>query len=439
MKITIENNVILMGITNDMRCQLTDRFTLPNPKYLEAVKFGRWTGRIDRNLTFYQATSDGLILPRGAAREIITSAKEYDQVDIIDNRRSLSELSLSFRGSLRPYQQQATAGILDKEFGVLEAGTGSGKTVMALSIIAARKQPTLILVHTKELLYQWQDRIKTFLDVDAGLIGAGKFEVKPITVGIVNSVHKRLPEVVPYFGHLVVDECHRVPSSLFTGVVTTFDSRFMLGLSATPYRRDGLGVLIGWYLGLHRVTVAAAVLRDSGSVLRPKVINRTTDFLYQYNDDYSTMITALVKDPGRNNLIAADIRAQIGKGGLTLVVSERVEHLEELASLTGAGSCVLTGKTPAKKRVAIIEALSEGSIQTLFSTMSLIGEGFDCPGLDTLFLTTPIKFSGRLKQVVGRILRPAEGKVPLVYDYQDIGVGVLAHQAKSRQKIFATM
>ncbi len=258
-------------------------------------------------------------------------------------------------------------------------------------------------------------------------------------MAIVNSARKRLDELTPLFGHLVVDECHRVPSTLFTETVQEFPAKYMLGLSATPYRRDGLGKLIGWYLGLHRVAVDTATLKKTGAILRPEIITRSTDFMYRYDDNYQGMVSALVEDSNRNRLIAADIRAhQAEKGGLSLVVSDRTAHLEALAEIAGIG-CILTGKIPAGKRRKIVEGLEKGEIPVLFSTLSLIGEGFDCPAMDALFLTSPIKFEGRLRQVVGRVLRPAEDKEPLVFDYEDIKIPLLARQARSRQQVFATM
>ena len=310
---------------------------------------------------------------------------------------------------------------------------------MASATIAARKQPTLILVHTKELLFQWQDRIKTFLGIDAGLIGAGKFDIQPITIAIVNTASKHLNKLPQHFGHLVVDECHRVPSTLFTEVVTAFNAKYMLGLSATPYRRDGLSKLIGWYLGLHRVRVNMAVLHKTGAILHPEIVIRKTNFRYSYSDDYQKMISALVEDDSRNALIAGDIKQQSQKNGLSLVVSDRIDHLKELAARTDTNHHLLTGKTSPKKRREIVKSLAGGNVRVLFSTLSLIGEGFDCPDMDALFLTTPIKFSGRLKQVVGRVLRPSEGKEPVVFDYLDSNVRLLSHQAKSRQKTFETM
>lgn len=230
-----------------------------------------------------------------------------------------------------------------------------------------------------------------------------------------------------------------MPSSLFSKVVTAFPAKYALGLSATPYRRDGLDRLIGWFIGLHKQTVEITTLHQVGAVLRPKIVTKATDFQYRYTDDYSGMISALVDDRDRNGLIAADIRSQAGSGGISLVVSDRVAHIETLAAMAGVDHAILTGRTSTRQRRQIVNRLASGDVPLLFSTLSLIGEGFDCPSMDTLFLASPIKFSGRLLQTVGRVLRPALGKEPVVHDYHDINVGILSHQWKHRQKVFAGM
>lgn len=439
MQLVIAEKATLVGALHRLETEVREKFTLPNPVLEEADKRGRWTVGIPRHLHFYEATERGLTFPRGATRDVLAMAKAYGRVEIIDNRLEPPEIDIHFSGSLRPYQQQATMGVMGKDFGVLEAGTGSGKTVMGLAVIAARRQPTLIIVHTKELLYQWRDRIQQFLGIEAGLIGDGRFDVRPVTVGIVNSIKKALPGLVDRFGHLVVDECHRVPSTLFSEVVTAFPAKYCLGLSATPLRRDGLTALIGWFIGLHKQVVELSTLHQVGAVLRPKIITKATAFRWRYNDDYSSMISALVKDPNRNQQIAADIREQAGKGGLALVVSDRTTHLDVLADMAGVDHAILTGKVSAKRRREIVERLAGGDLPVLYSTLSLIGEGFDCPSMDSLFLSNPIKFKGRLIQTVGRVLRPAGDKVPLVFDYADVNVGILQHQWRHRQKVFAEM
>jgi len=223
--------------------QIKAALTMPNPAYESAIAHGRAGWGISETLAFYDETEAAMVLPRGFGPEL--SRLLGTGVSWLDNRRVMPEIDLTFNGVLRGYQDEATRRIIVNTQGVLEAGTGSGKTIMALAVIAARKQPALILVHNIELLTQWQERVRQFLGVEAGQVGAGKCDVKPVTVGIVNSVRTRLDEIAPRFGHVVVDECHRCPSTMFTECVRGFDARFLLGLSATPYRRDGLTSAIG--------------------------------------------------------------------------------------------------------------------------------------------------------------------------------------------------
>lgn len=414
--------------------------TMPNPAYESAIAHGRAGWGIPSTLSFYSETETTLILPRGFGPELTRLLGS--RVEWADNRRVLPEIDLTFGWELRDYQREAVAAILERTQGVLEASTGSGKTVMALAIIAARRQPCLILVHGQELMQQWRERIRQFLGIEAGQIGAGKCDIRPVTVGIVNSVRTRLDELAPRFGHVVVDECHRCPSSMFTDCVKAFDAKFLLGLSATPYRRDGLTKVIGFYIGpvLHKVDPAR--LRNIGAVLRPEIVVRETafDFTGNASEDYQAMLTALVEDQARNELIADDVLDEIARGqGTALVVSDRVAHLEALSACLlrrEEDIVLLTGATPKKQREAIVARLASGNVRVLGSTMQLIGEGFDAPGLSSLFLATPIKFSGRVLQVVGRVLRPKDGKTPRIYDYQDNRVGVLRESAKARAKIF---
>jgi superfamily II DNA or RNA helicase len=434
----------LSGISAPFLAALQNKLTIDNPKYHAAKKYGRWVGKnFQQKLFLYTLDDTGIIFPRGFAAQAVALCKTYmgRGPKIQDKRRRLPEVDFSFQGVLRPYQKEAVTDILRKHFGVLVAGTGSGKTVMALEVIAQRRQPTLILVHSRELMYQWEERVRQFLGIHAGLIGDSKCDIKPLSIAIVNTARKRLEELTSCFGHLVVDECHRVPATLFTEVVKTFDSYFMLGLSATAYRReDGLTPLIYLYMGERSHQVDPKKLAKSGAVLKPEFIQRTTGFKYVFRGNYQTLMNSLTKNEARNQQIADDINTEAGAtAGTILVVSDRVAHCQKLAELLagkGLQASMLTGKQSAPERSAIVGSLHRGEIKVLVSTLQLVGEGFDAAGLTTLFLTTPIKFTGRLRQVIGRILRPAAGKQPKVIDYVDEQVGVLRNSARIRYQAY---
>lgn len=439
-KLNVSSDCLLTGASPATLEFLKKELTIDNPKYVDAVKYGRWVGkRLKPKLKFFTGVKN-LRFPRGFANEAVRLIRqlEGEAPVIVDKRTKRDPVAFEFSGTLRPYQDEAVEHVMARQFGVLESGTGSGKTVMALAIIARRAQPTLIVVHNKELLYQWHERIESFLGVQAGLVGDGKFDLQDVTVAIVNTARNKIKQLQDHFGHVIVDECHRVPSSLFTDVVTGFDCLYMLGLSATAFRRDGLSRLINFYLGdlVHRVDTKS--LEEVGAVLKPKLLIHETSFYFKYRDNYQDLLKALTTDESRNNQIADDVMAEctrIAHG--VLVVSDRVAHCELLVALLlqrGIDARLLTGRTPTEERQQTVEDVRAGKVQVLVSTLQLIGEGFDCPGLASLFLTTPIKFSGRLLQVVGRILRPAKGKVARVHDYVDGEVGVLTRSADIRRK-----
>lgn len=446
--LTVAADCLLEGITLPLEKALKDRLTIDNPKYVSAKRYGRWVGkRLQPTLKYYDPVPRGLRFPRGFANQAILLCREHMQEtpQIVEQRRTLPAMDVVFSGDLRPYQLEAVEQVGKRSFGVLEAGTGSGKTVMALAILAARRQPTLIIVHTKELLYQWQQRVQEFLGVEAALIGDGRREMAPITVAIVNSARKMVDELVPRFGHLVVDECHRVPAALFTDVVSRFDCQYQLGLSATAFRSDeGTTRLISIFMGdrIHRVDQAG--LQATGAIVKPELVRRVTSFTLRYYADYQALMAALVAHEGRNRQILDDIVRVAAEeaSGVLLVVSDRVGHCELFAdqlARRGLSVALLTGQTPTDRRVQVVRAVQDGGLRILVATLQLIGEGFDCSGLSTLFLTTPIAFEGRLLQVLGRIMRPAAGKQARVYDYVDEQVPGLRRSAEHRRKVLAAL
>ena len=357
-------------------------------------------------------------------------------------------IDFEFRGKLKPFQQKAADTMLAKDFGTLSAPTGSGKTIIALYMIAQRRQPAIILVHTKELAFQWLDRIHTFLQLpteEIGLIGSGKRKLgKKITVALVQSIYKCADEVAPHIAHLVVDECHRAPARTFTVAATAFDSRYVLGLSATLFRRDRLSQLIFWHLGNTHHVVDKSQLIENGDILSAEVILRETEFkpFYDPTKEYARMLSELISDGKRNHLIVSDVaREAQNSSGVCLILSDRKRHCETLQTLLRykfkTAAELLTGDIDSNQRCKIMKQLSKGQIKVLIATGQLIGEGFDCQELSTLFLATPVRFSGRVMQYLGRVLRPAPGKEQArVFDYVDTHVDVLKAAARARQRVY---
>ena len=450
MKIYLKKDLHLQDLPLEIRDSLMAKFKIPNPKWLENNRMGRWNRGTPEFLRFYRKSSqNGLRIPRGYMRHMILLCRHHGlPCEIKDQRRNLPPVEISFNGQLKSFQRQAAAVMLKKDFGTLTSPTGSGKTIIALYMIAKRRQPALIVVHTKDLAFQWIDRITSFLNIPAsevGFIGSGKNKIgEKITVALVQSLYKCADEVAPFIGYLVVDECHRCPSRTFTEAVTCFDARYMLGLSATPWRRDKLSKLIFWHLGDVHHEVDPSALVENGHILQAEVMIRYTQFKPYYDpvNEYSKMLSELTADDARNHLIASDVAEETQSNpGICLVLSDRKKHCDNLRAILRykfkVDAELMTGDLSQNERKDVTEKLNQGEIKVLIATGQLIGEGFDCRDLSTLFLATPIRFNGRVIQYLGRVLRPAPGKNKArVFDYVDVNVTPLLKAAEARQRVY---
>ena len=443
MQFILNNRAIMTGIKPETGRHVRNLFTIENPKFVEAEKMGRYTGDLEPELRFFNVVSGGLSCPRGAAGRLYDICTQHgEQITVMDERLELTPVDFAYNGTLRPYQSDVVNDVLKRDHGTLSAPTGSGKTTMGLFIIAQRKQPALIIVHTRELVNQWLDAIEKFLHIPAdevGVIGGGKFSIGDrVTVALVQSLYKRLNDVSPYIGHIIVDEAHRTPSRVFTQAVDAFPARYRLGLTATPWRRDGLSRAIFWHLGDVTGQVEKQDLLDNGNLCHASVkwVETTFSTALDASEYYSTALSELTQDLDRNLLIAETVTEHNGIG-ISLILSDRRDHCETLADILrhrhGIEAAVLTGQTPAKERERIIQGLKSGECHYLVATGQLIGEGFDLPEIGTLALVTPLKFSGRLIQYIGRALRPTPGKnKAIILDFVDRHP-VFEHSARCRR------
>jgi len=444
MEIRVDNTLTMSGFDRELVDEIKERLTMPNPQYAEAEQHGRRTANISSMLTFYREKDDGsLELPRGFFYQLMELVAAKGEVcEINDQRRVLSSREISFYGKLRSLQLSAVKKLLEKDFGVLHIPTGGGKTIVALWLIAHRKQPALVVVHTRELLNQWIDRIEEFLHIprkDIGIIGDGKLKIgKEITVATIQSLVRRTEKVVPLVGFLILDECHRVPAMQYIEVVKQFDCKYMMGLTATPSRRDKLSKAIFWHIGDITGTIHKQDLLDAQSLCQAEVlwVKTTFDTDIDASSNYSQALSALTKDHKRNQLICDTVASRTGNG-IDLILSDRREHCAVLMALleqTGlVKPALLTGDKSPRERTQIMEDLGKGMFNVLIATGQLIGEGFDLPRLSTLYLTTPVKFSGRVIQYVGRILRPSKNKdKAIIVDFVDVNNPVFKASATSR-------
>jgi len=352
-------------------------------------------------------------------------------------------------GTLREEQQHAFEALVPPDCGVLAATTAFGKTVVAAALIARRAVSALVLVHRRELVRQWQERLTAFLDVaptDIGMIGGAKRQpTKRVDVALMQSLVRRgeVSDLIAGYGHLVVDECHHLSAASFELVARRSKARYVLGLSATVARRDGHHPIIFMQCGpvRYRDAPKAQAARRGfvhGVRLR-ETPYRLTDEQQAAVPTVPAMYALLARDDDRNAMIIGDVRAAIEAGRNPLVLTERRDHLDALRGALAEVSCDLIvlrgGLSAAEHREAELRLkASSGRPRIILATGRYLGEGFDEAILDTLFLALPIAWRGTLAQYVGRLHRAHDAKREvIVYDYVDGRVPVLARMAAKRQ------
>jgi len=390
-------------------------------------------------------------LPRGCLDDVRKTLIELGvRLAIRDERCGGSRLEVRFQGELRREQKPAATAMLRHETGVLAATTAFGKTVVAAWLIAQRGVNTLVLVHRRQLLDQWVERLSTFLDVPAksiGRIGGGRSRpTGNIDVGIIQSLVRRgvVDDRVGEYGHVIVDECHHLSAHSFEQVIRQAKARFVVGLSATVARKDGHHPIIFMQCGPVRHQVNARVQAASRPfehfvLVQPTAFQPTKKPDPDKRVEFQSLYQELVDNQPRTQSICEDVVDAVRNGRSPLVLTERNEHLDrfeqELATRV-EHVVVLRAGMGKKQRLAVNERLAaiprhEGRI--ILATGKYVGEGFDDPRLDTLFLTLPVSWRGTVAQYAGRLHRLYDGKREVrIYDYADLNVPMLARMFDRR-------
>ena len=431
--------------------------SIRNPEFDARQRARRSTWDTPRFLYSYDETADGdLVLPRGLLSlltDLVDSAGSTLRID--DTRATGEHHEFTCSTELRTEQATAVRHVVEQDVGVLIAPPGVGKTVIACAAIASRATSTLILVDRNALADQWRDRLHKHLGFKCGQIGGGRSKTTGIIdIALLPTLTRRphIEELTASYGFVIVDECHHVAASAFFHVLNRIPAKYWLGLTATPERRDGLEDLIYHQLGSHHFTLEspAAGQLPSGDadllVPHPVLHLHPTQFRYTGDADPSApggmaeIYRALIADEARLDQVIADVLTAHAGGANILVLTTWIDHLNAITErLRAAGKTVivLSGQMKARQRREITEQLADHIQGThpllIVGTSSFIGEGFDCPALDTLFLTAPITFKNRLIQYVGRITRPHRGKTTaIVHDYHDELTPVLASSLRKR-------
>jgi superfamily II DNA or RNA helicase len=442
MRVTIDTavRVPLGELPPDVADELRERFSHDNPAYWDARRNRRPCRHLPRRLTSFDETPTELLLPRGALPELL--AGPLAPLDpIVDDRTALPPRSaLTFSGVLRDYQQAAVEACLAHANGVVVAPTGSGKTVVALALVARLATPALILVHTNVLLRQSAERVRSFLGVEPAVYAGARREVGDVTLATVQCLQRQgATDLAGRFGLVLLDEAHHGPAASFRTVLASFAARYRIGLTATPERKDRLHPLLFDVVGPIVSTIGKPALEESLAILRPSLIAVETGFGFFYRRNWASLVTSLTRNAARNAVVIDAVLAH--HRARSLVTTERIEHAELLAErlatrLPGRVACV-HGQMPRDQIDQRLAALAEGTLQVIVATTSLVGEGFDLPDLDTLFVTVPHGNPAKAAQLLGRILRPSPGKLaPRVVDFLDARVPILRSQWSKRKKVY---
>ncbi len=425
-----------------------------NPEFYRAQALRMSTHDKPRIICCANDHPQHLALPRGC----LLSLQELFEINklslnIKDERYSGKTIQTKFLGTLRPEQQKATDTVLSTDNGILCASTAFGKTVIAAYTIAKRKTNTLILVHRAQLIDQWHERLKQFLDLpnkSIGQLGGGKKKLTGIIdIATIQSLNRSgtVSNFIADYGQVIIDECHHLPAFSFEQVIKQAKAKYVLGLTATLVRKDGHHPIIMMQCG-------PVVFRDTLKSKQPStrehvVFIRKTEFTPPPMPDginIQQLYDAIANDEKRNQFIIEDIIKAIEEGRSPLVITERKEHLEKLAAkLDGKvkNIFVLQGGITKKQRLGMfsaIKAVPPEEQRLILATGKYIGEGFDDPRLDTLFLLLPISWKGTVRQYAGRLHREHDGKDQIqIYDYVDWQSTLLLKMYEKRAKEYKDM
>lgn len=450
MKAIVGKEIRVIEPTSDFRKKVETSLRVNNPDFIRLQKMGKWTGKIPKEILFYRKEGKDIVLPFGCLKEWIFDQKEQFEEAIADFPQT-QYVEYNKNVPLYDYQEKAVEKALYKRNGILVAPCGSGKTQMGIAIARSISRPTLWITHTKDLMVQAEERAKSIFDLPKeayGEITEGKVNLGThLTFSTVQTLARVNLDNLK-FGCVIVDECHHAvqsykSTSMFAKVMNQISCRYKFGLTATPYRADGLEK--GMF----------ALIGDICSVVDEEEVKGKTVPVYEqwytvppftsyvdcYNGDgtldYTKLITKLCNDVGRNLFIGRKI---VDIKGSCLVLSDRLSQLEILMKyVSNFKKCDMVKATSTKQgkkeRREAIEKLKDGRIDCLFATYKLAKEGLDIPSLENVVMASPIKDKSTVIQTAGRVARKVEGKTcGWVHDFMD-GLGVLQGMARKRKNI----
>ena len=435
------------GLPSPLLNQIKRLAAFQNPEFYKKQSMRLSTATTPRVVACAEDSPQFVGLPRGCQTELEALMRDYGvSVEVEDHRVAGERLLLQFQGKLTSVQQAAADALCAHDIGVFVAPPGVGKTVVGTYLVAARGCSTLILVHRQPLLHQWLAQLSLFLGLEPkqiGQIGAGKKTGNgQLDVAMIQSLIRKdcVQDIVAHYGQVIVDECHHLPAVSFERVLAEVKARYVVGLTATPQRRDGHHPIMAMQLG----PIRFAVNPKSQAAQRPfahTLVVRETGFKTSCETPpgIQELYAALAADAPRNQLILDDVIGALEQRRSPILLTERKDHLEYFAaqlSRVARHVVVLQGGMGALARREVkrqLAAIPETEERLVLATGRYIGEGFDDARLDTLFLALPVSWKGTLIQYAGRLhrLHPAKQEVR-IFDYVDREVPVLLRMFQKR-------
>ncbi len=437
-----------VGLPSSLLNQVKRLAAFQNPEFYKKQSMRLSTAMTPRVISCAEELPFHVGIPRGCQFELgQLLASHGARMALVDERIAGAPLDVRFTGELTSVQQTAARAMLAHDTGVFVAPPGVGKTVLGTHLIAARGCNTLVLVHRRPLLDQWLAQLAVFLGLDPkeiGQIGAGKRKPNGrLDVAMIQSLvhHDAVDELVGQYGHVIVDECHHLPAVSFERVLAQVKARYVVGLTATPLRRDGHHPITQMQLGPVRYAVDAKA-HASKRPFEHRLVVRETGFATKSAEadaGIQSLYAALARDEARNQMILDDVIGALRRGRSPILLTERKDHLQFFANALkpiARHVIVLQGGMGAREhrevreRLAAVPDLEE---RILIATGRYIGEGFDDRRLDTLFLAMPVSWKGTLVQYTGRLHRLHPGKTEVqLYDYVDREVPMLLRMFEKR-------
>ena len=450
--IRLKKDTVPQGLVDEIR----DELTVENPAYhqMKMLQYRQpqkyqYVKMPPATITSYDEAGNTMYLPRGFKDDLSKlvaahgCAIDWRDATVVFDRDY--EITLSEDITLKDYQRRGLGSMVMNGSGVLIAPCGGGKTVTGIGILSTLKQPTLILVHTNDLLTQWLSELgsKACLPFQPGQWGGGKKDLQKVTVATIQTLIRAKPEelreLLGKFGCVILDEAHHCPADTFMGVMNMSPSRYRFGLTATPERKDGLEELMYRVIGPVRAEITDSDLVAEGRSQLCEVVQVETGFYTRYAaDEWTKLLGELVKDGDRNRLIVDRVVEDWRDGQFPLVLSDRVGHCRQLQQMLrqhGMNAQLLVGEVNRKQRESIVNYSKDGLVDAIIAT-KVADEGLDIPNLSSIHLVSPTANKAKTQQRIGRIRRPIPGKRSVVFDYVDARVPSLARMAKQRRTLY---